>query len=762
MEDKSGDDEGDDQKSSKSNKMNLDNIWAQYTDENEEKFFRKYIKGFIAQWESMPNNCGLSQNWSELVHMCLKHNDASNDICCGPPLSDLPDELLAALSKFLFVGKDQVESEGTVDIQSVMYMREITTCLTIIICQNFENIPLVGSMAFVSQLTQTCSLLLSHLLQMESSFFTSNVKPTSIPPSRRKKDGSEPGKNSSTSLRNEIVAFIVSSCHFFEAMYDPAFRWRAYLSNSSEKSQSTSLIGEVESCPILLHQETIPFLYESFETALVDSFPDLAVEMLNVFGAVISGSRHNALRAISPATTKMILKTLRKDKKEVEEEVLNISQTISEADLDEEGWSTSTGKKSKRQHQKQHREEKKETPPPQNTSTGEELYGTAISCSAKSIQVLHETPIHERQLDITIVIEQYQQILKTLSEKDSIPLSVIIQGVEILSYILETQNSSALKKLLTKSDLIDTLLTLVKESRVSAEAKRTSLLPVVINTISLLMKDCTSACDRMAQKKGYENLYNLLNQIPNGPDNNTLFSLLAMSTHGEDPTKGEKKILSVEPILYLIKWIVETEHENINQQTWLIESLYTISCCNMQNKMLCCQSGVLVALINALKDGYKKLDPKCAMEILKMIETLGQHSISPFELKQLIGLLQDKVNIEDNEEQSSTHTAFKHHRKFPYKSHVIHVISSMARGSGFEVCRHYFDIPLESAGLTVPNIRQWYDLFFIIHLVKCVSYRKIHLFIQELSFLISLYFVGQALSMDFLFIVGSAWIHFKD
>ena len=212
--------------------------------------------------------------------------------------------------------------------------------------------------------------------------------------------------------------------------------------------------------------------------------------------------------------------------------------------------------------------------------------------------------------------------------------------------------------------------------------------------------------------------------IPNGPDNNTLYSLLAMSTHGEDPTKGEKKILSVEPILYLIKWIVETEHENINQQTWLIESLYTISCCNMQNKMLCCQSGVLVALINALKDGYKKLDPKCAMEILKMIETLGQHSISPFELKQLIGLLQDKVNIDDNEEQSSTHTAFTHHRKFPYKSHVIHVISSMARGSGFEVCRHYFDIPLESAGLTVPNIRQWYDQVFIIYAVKCISYSK--------------------------------------
>jgi hypothetical protein len=31
-------------------------------------------------------------------------------------------------------------------------------------------------------------------------------------------------------------------------------------------------------------KETVPFLYESFETALVDQFPNLAEEMLTVFG----------------------------------------------------------------------------------------------------------------------------------------------------------------------------------------------------------------------------------------------------------------------------------------------------------------------------------------------------------------------------------------------------------------------------------------------------------------------------------------------
>ena len=61
-------------------------------------------------------------------------------------------------------------------------------------------------------------------------------------------------------------------------------------------------------------------MYESFETALADQFPTIAQEMLNVFGAVISGARHNAVRGISPATTKMLLKTVR-DSAEASEEV---------------------------------------------------------------------------------------------------------------------------------------------------------------------------------------------------------------------------------------------------------------------------------------------------------------------------------------------------------------------------------------------------------------------------------------------------------
>ena len=62
------------------------------------------------------------------------------------------------------------------------------------------------------------------------------------------------------------------------------------------------------------------------------------------------------------------------------------------------------------------------------------------------------------------------------------------------------------------------------------------------------------------------------------------------------------------------------------------------------------------------------------------------HSITPLELKNVIALLKDA---------------------FPFKSHIIHVLSSMSKGDGYTACRQYFDIGPTTPGITVPQIRQW-------------------------------------------------------
>ena len=92
----------------------------------------------------------------------------------GPALEQLPEELLAALSKFLFIGKDEVE-QGTINKDSLEQLTNIIKCVTII-CLNTYNIPLVASMEFVRQVTQLNTLMLQHLLEMESTFFNAKVR----------------------------------------------------------------------------------------------------------------------------------------------------------------------------------------------------------------------------------------------------------------------------------------------------------------------------------------------------------------------------------------------------------------------------------------------------------------------------------------------------------------------------------------------------------------------------------------------------------
>ena len=210
---------------------------------------------------------------------------------------------------------------------------------------------------------------------------------------------------------------------------------------------------EVEQTPVSVHPETIPFLYESFETALVDCFPQLAFEMLTIFGAVISGARHNAIKVISPATTKMILKTAR------------------------------------------------------DSETSEEVHINAIYCSSKSIQILHESPMEERQLDIKILLDQYQQILLSLTSKKEACLATLIEGIALLSRTLQVKNSGELQQMFAKQGLIGNLMRTMEECRLPPDQKR-SIIPVVIQRISLLLRGCSYAQQQMERDDGYRWIVN--------------------------------------------------------------------------------------------------------------------------------------------------------------------------------------------------------------------------------------------------------------
>ena len=85
---------------------------------------------------------------------------------------------------------------------------------------------------FSTQVTKMDKLLLDHLLEMESSFFARNAKAEVA------------------QLRSEIVDFILQSCHFLESIYDPHFRWRAFLIYNRKEAEAP----EIPPTQVGLHQ----------------------------------------------------------------------------------------------------------------------------------------------------------------------------------------------------------------------------------------------------------------------------------------------------------------------------------------------------------------------------------------------------------------------------------------------------------------------------------------------------------------------------
>ena len=72
-----------------------------------------------------------------------------------------------------------------------------------------------------------------------------------------------------------------------------------------------------------------------------------------------------------------------------------------------------------------------------------------------------------------------------------------------------------------------------------------------------------------------------------GPtDYNTLHTILAMATYGEDPTQGKPQIQNLQPVKALLTWLTETEYEIHDQQVWLTEALYNLCTASIQNKYI--------------------------------------------------------------------------------------------------------------------------------------------------------------------------------
>ena len=110
--------------------------------------------------------------------------------------------------------------------------------------------------------------------------------------------------------------------------------------------------------------------------------------------------------------------------------------------------------------------------------------------------------MEERQLDIKMLLDQYQQILLSLTSKKKACLATLIEGIALLSRTLQVKHSSELQELFARQGLIGNLMRTMEKCRLPSDQKR-SIIPVIITRISLLLRGCSFAQQQMEKDDGY-------------------------------------------------------------------------------------------------------------------------------------------------------------------------------------------------------------------------------------------------------------------
>ncbi|XP_055643375.1 neurobeachin-like protein 1 isoform X2 [Toxorhynchites rutilus septentrionalis] len=586
-------------------KKDIYNLWVQYTTKNEEKYFRQFIQGFVGIWRNQ-----LVLDFENPPHWSTITSDS------GPHLNRLPDELLPAIEKFLIIARDKFEKVLNDDTDDeavedmVTEIRLLVQCLTII-CRHFDNIVTIIKSSYISSCVAISNVIIDKLSNKK--YLTSNQS-----------------------------QFITCFSNLLEALYDPYLTWRNFL--RGEVADYSKLVYKIPP----LHAEIVPFIYDCFQTKQAHKYPEIGKDFIHILGAVISGSQHNGLRAISPATVNVVVDI--------------ISQWESDSSLRK----------------------------------------LVLQCFTLMTITLQKSSPEQRQIDLLTMFQLYMGAVHTLLDtkhflKEKPPedsfelthneddnyidinaLNAIIGTIE--HFLPDHVNKQILCNAIFEAKFLP-ILVQIPESVKSWNIEQQSLASTVVRS---LRKLCSSS-----EKIHYNLIYtNTINILFRGlkslgrPSHGLICDCLYFAFDESDNHNLNAQIVSK-----LIEWIPTMGDQ---EQIYLSDELLKKCSTGLQSKHLICEQRMIKNIVDNCLDDSSRLSVKCILHLLSLIEELAKHSIHPTELKCLFRLLRVEVNFE-------------------YSKHLIDLILrvSQYRLSLGVTPKEYFDIQNNTNGITIPDIRKW-------------------------------------------------------
>ncbi|NWW38853.1 NBEL2 protein, partial [Panurus biarmicus] len=497
-------------------------------------------------------------------------------------------------------------------------------------------------------------------------------------------NGAQLEKGTQLESRTQLENGMLHALHLCECFLDPYQTWRRQLSGESISTKEKS---KYKFAPAPLPPEFGAFFQESFQAG--KQLPEtIQLRIIHLFGAILSGSKPNALLAITPAALEALLGVLQR------------------------GGSGA---------------------PPCPA-----LLQVTLRSVVAAVHVLHGSSPGAGPVSLRSLLDGYFRVLNSDLPAASlapeaagglIALRVLMLGslsVDAIPAMLSCQDRPVLQAVFLSNNCFEHIIRLLQNSKLYLGSSREAgeardeiptwngeglqqvppnpsdaIAVHALGVLTAIMSNSPSAKEVFKERIGYAHLYEVL-RSHGQPTQRLLQELLNMAVEGDHSSFPVPPIRNEQPLLILLAWLPALECRDL--QVFLSAWLRRLCEASLPSRLTCVKAGMVGSLLGALAT-EPALPSACSQNLLELLRSLGSLSIRPGELRQLLRLLR-------RERGRGPH---------PYVAPVIRALSGMARGEGPPRALQSFDLSPGMAGIMVPTIQKWPGGAFAFHAWLCLS-----------------------------------------
>ncbi|NWU85809.1 NBEL2 protein, partial [Onychorhynchus coronatus] len=474
--------------------------------------------------------------------------------------------------------------------------------------------------------------------------------------------------------RGQLESGILHALLLCESFFDPHHSWRRQLSGEFVGSKEKS---KYKFAPAPLPPEFGAFFQESFQAG--KQLPEtLQLQLIHLFGAILSGSKPNALRAVTPGAVEVLLGVLQRG----------------------------------------------------DSGNVPGMLEATLRSVVAVVHVLHGSSPGAGPVSLRLLLDGYFRVLNShfpaASQAAGGLLGLRVLMLDAIPAMLSCQDRPVLQATFLSNNCFEHIIRLLQNStlylsssqeageardeaptrsrdglqQVSASGSDTIAVHA-LRVLTAIMSNSPSAKEVFKERIGYTHLYEVL-RSQGQPTQRLLQELLNMAVEGDHSSLPVRPIRNEQPLLILLAWLPALECWDL--QVFLSGWLRRLCEASLPSRLTCVKAGMVGSLLAALGT-EPALPTACSQNLLELLRALGSLSIRPGELRQLLRLLR-------HERGRGPH---------PYVCPVIRALSGMARAEGPPRALQSFDLSPGMAGIMVPTIQKWPGGAFAFHAWVCLS-----------------------------------------